>query len=63
MVGSQENLSRKLFSNLIKPYGIVIIYLDITLHDVIQQVNILKRKTHAKLGFSFFETPILLFLN
>jgi hypothetical protein len=33
------------------------------LHDVTQQVNILKNKTHAKLGVSFFEMPILLFLN
>jgi hypothetical protein len=63
MIGSQENQSRKLFSNLIKPYAIVLIYLDIMLHDVTRQVNILKIETHAKLGVSIFEMPILLFLN
>jgi hypothetical protein len=44
-----------------KPYAIVLIYLDITLHDVTWQVNILKNETHAKLGVSFFEMPILFF--
>jgi len=61
MIGSQENQSRKLFSNFIKPYAIVLIYLDIIIHDVTRQVNIPKNETHAKLGVSFFEMPILLF--
>jgi hypothetical protein len=61
MIGSQENQSRKLFSNLIKPYATVLIYLDIMLHDVTGQVNILKNETPAKLGISFFEMPILHF--
>jgi hypothetical protein len=59
MIGSQENQSRKLFSNLIQPYAIVLIYLHITLHDVTQQMNIVKSETHANLGVSFFEMPLL----
>jgi len=58
MIGFQKNQSRKLFYNLIKPYAILLIYLDIMLHDVTQQVNILKSEMHAKLDVSFFELPI-----